>query len=70
VAALASGAVQAAELLTLNVILSLSGFGSLAGGEDQKAFGVAEMAINRQGGIWGRPVHFACRSPCWTCSGF
>ena len=54
----AAGSARAAEPLALDVILSLSGFGSLAGQAEQKGFEAVAGVINRQGGIAGRPVRF------------
>jgi branched-chain amino acid transport system substrate-binding protein len=49
----------AADPLTINVILSLSGPGSFLGKNEQTALAVVEQNVNKTGGVAGRPVHFA-----------
>ena len=51
-------ATLAADPYDINVILPLTGFGAFLGKAEQSALGVAEDAINKQGGISGRPVRF------------
>jgi len=48
----------AAEPFEVNVILSLTGQGTFVGTGQLQAIGIAESAINRSGGINGRPVKF------------
>jgi branched-chain amino acid transport system substrate-binding protein len=50
---------QAAEPYELNTILSLTGTGAFLGGEEEKTLRVIETVVNNQGGINGRPIHFA-----------
>jgi branched-chain amino acid transport system substrate-binding protein len=46
------------EVLTINVILSLTGPVAFAGLEEKTALGVYENLVNKAGGVRGRPVHF------------
>jgi len=50
----------AAELKPYNIyaILPLTGPNAFAGNEEREAFAVLESAVNRGGGIRGRPIHF------------
>ncbi len=49
----------AADPLTIDVILSLTGPGSFLGKNEQTALGAVESTVNKAGGVNGRPVHFA-----------
>ncbi|MGA2395684.1 MAG: ABC transporter substrate-binding protein [Candidatus Lustribacter sp.] len=50
--------VGAADPVEINAILSLTGQGTFVGTGQQQALQIAEEAINRAGGIDGRPVKF------------
>ena len=52
-------AVEAAQPYTINVVLALSGPAAFLGKADQATLEAAERVINQQGGIRGRPIHFA-----------
>lgn len=56
--ALGTFSAQAAEPVTIDVIISLSGQGTFVGTGQQHAIEIAEDAIDRAGGIAGRPVKF------------
>jgi branched-chain amino acid transport system substrate-binding protein len=57
-ALLLSSAAGAADPFEINVILTLTGGGTFTGVGQQQAIELAEGAINRAGGIGGRPVKF------------
>lgn len=46
------------EPVNIDVILSMSGAAAFVGKTDQDALSTLETAVNKQGGIRGRPVHF------------
>jgi len=48
-----------ADPFEINVIVPLTGGGAFLGRSEQIAFGVAAEVLNKEGGIEGRPVHFA-----------
>lgn len=43
----------------INTILALSGPAAFIGGSEQKALAVLEQLVNKDGGVRGRPIHFA-----------
>jgi branched-chain amino acid transport system substrate-binding protein len=49
----------AAAPYEINAILSLTGGGAFLGKEEQEALAVVEARVNADGGIGGRPIHFA-----------
>jgi branched-chain amino acid transport system substrate-binding protein len=58
-AAFAAPSVAEVSPYTINAILPLSGSAAFIGQTDQKALETLEALTNKQGGIRGRPVHFA-----------
>ncbi len=50
---------QADEPYVINAILSLTGSAAFLGQGEARTLEVAEAAVNKSGGIGGRPVHFA-----------
>lgn len=57
-AGIAPVATVAAEPLTINVILPLTGPAAFAGGDEKTALTVYEGMVNKAGGVRGRQVHF------------
>jgi branched-chain amino acid transport system substrate-binding protein len=55
---LVSTVAPADEVITINVIESLTGPAAFAGVEEKAALGVYESALNKAGGVRGRRVHF------------
>lgn len=55
------GSAGAADPVTLDVLLPLSGPGSFIGKAGQDALTALTLVVNREGGIRGRPVHFDIR---------
>jgi ABC-type branched-subunit amino acid transport system substrate-binding protein len=49
---------RAAEPLTINAILSLTGYAAFVGTLEQVGLRALEDATNKSGGINGTPVHF------------
>jgi branched-chain amino acid transport system substrate-binding protein len=54
----APAALRAAEPLTINAILSLTGYAAFFGGPEQVGLRALEDATNKSGGINGTPIHF------------
>jgi len=52
-------ATSAADPFEINVIIPLTGGAAFLGKSEQVSLGIAEELINKDGGIRGRPVHFA-----------
>jgi branched-chain amino acid transport system substrate-binding protein len=60
VAALAwSAGAMAAEPITINAMLPLTGPGAFLGGQEKTAIELIQKLVNQQGGIKGQPVEFA-----------
>lgn len=57
----AVGAAGAADPITLDVLLPLTGPGSFIGKAGQDALTALTLVVNKDGGIRGRPVHFDIR---------
>ena len=55
----ASGARAATEPLAIDVFFPLTGFGAFFGTPQVQALTAIESAVNKTGGIGGRPIHFA-----------
>jgi branched-chain amino acid transport system substrate-binding protein len=58
VCALSPAAVRAADPYDIYVLLPLSGYLSFYAGSQQQVYAAIESAVNKTGGIGGRPVHF------------
>ena len=56
-----AGIARAADPVTLNVILPLSGPGTFIGKAEQDTLNALESTVNNEGGIRGRPVHFVIK---------
>src|SRR5579863_7434972 len=54
-----AGQAQANEPYVISAILSLTGFAAFLGQGEARTLKVAEAAVNKSGGINGRPIHFA-----------
>jgi len=51
--------VAAADVYTIPVIMSLTGSAAFLGKSEAQALQLVEALVNKQGGIKGRPIHFA-----------
>jgi branched-chain amino acid transport system substrate-binding protein len=56
---LAAQPVPAADVYTIPVVMSLTGSAAFLGKSEAQALQLVEQLVNKQGGIKGRPIHFA-----------